>query len=226
MKKLFVMAAAVALLSSCINLNINGGKAVICKGPVVEKEMEGLTDFSGITANGSVDLYFSQTSTFSVKVKANEEVFDYLDYKVEKGELILGTKDNANIRAEEYKVTITLPEVTKIHVNGAADVYQQGEYCSNKPLNIHVNGAGDINLKEKLQVPAMGIHVNGAGDIRIEDMDVDELTIKVNGAGDAVLGGKAASAHFSVNGAGDIDARNLQCEKTTTQKAGLASIRF
>ncbi len=89
-----------------------------------------------------------------------------------------------------------------------------------------MNGAGDLNLKEKLSVPSISIHVNGAGDIRIPSMDVDELSIKVNGAGDATLGGKAASARFSVNGAGDIDARNLECTDVTTQKAGLASIRL
>ena len=226
MKKLFVIAATMAFIASCMNVNFNGGKAVVCEGPVVEKEMEGLTGYEGITVNGSIDLYFSQASTYSVSVKANEEVYDYLDYRVEEGVLILGTKDNINIRAKEYKVTVTLPTLSKIHVNGAADVYQVGEYSSDKPLNIHVNGAGDLNLKEKLSVPSISIHVNGAGDIRIPSMDVDELSIKVNGAGDALLGGKAASAHFSVNGAGDIDARNLECTDVTTQKAGLASIRL
>lgn len=225
MKKLFVAVTALAIVASC-EINFNGGKAIICEGPVVEKEMEALTDFNAVTVNGAVDLYYSQASTYSVRVKANEEVFDHLDYKVEDGVLILGTLDNVNIRAKEYTVTVTLPVLSKIHVNGAADVYQQGEYNSDQPLNIHVNGAGDLNLKEKVSVPSISIHVNGAGDIRISDMDVNELSIKVNGAGDAVLGGKAASAHFSVNGAGDIDARNLECEDITTQKAGLASIRL
>ncbi len=226
MKKLFVIAAAMAFIASCMNVNFNGGKAVICKGPVVEKEMEGLTGFEGITVNGAIDLYFSQSDTYSVQVKANEEVFDYLDYKVEDGVLFLGTRDNVNIRSEEYKVTVTLPVLSKIHVNGAADVYQQGDYSASEPMNVHVNGAGDLNFKEKLQVPSISIQVNGAGDIRITDMDVNELSIRVNGAGDALLGGKAASAHFSVNGAGDIDAHNLECTDVTTQKAGLASIRL
>lgn len=226
MKKLFVIAAAMALITSCMHVNFNGGKPILCKGPVVEKEMEGLSGFEGITANGAIDIYFCQGSTYSVQVKANEEVFNYLDYRVEDGTLILGAKDNANIRAEEYKVNVTLPLVTQIQVNGAADVRQVGEYSSDKEMSVRVNGAGDIDFKEKLSIPAIHINVNGAGDIRISDMDVDELVIKVNGAGDAVLGGKAASAHFSVNGAGDIDARGLECNDVTTQKAGLASIRL
>lgn len=226
MKKLFVILAAMALLSSCMNIRIGNGKVVNCNGPVVEKEMEGFTDFTGVTMNGAIDLYFSQSNTYSVTVKANEEVYEYLDYKVEDGVLILGTKDNVNVRAKEYKVTLTLPALSKIHVNGAADVYQEGAYCSTEPINIHVNGAGDLNLKEKLQVPSVTIRVNGAGDIRITDMDVNELSINVNGAGDAVLGGKAASAHFNVNGAGDIDARNLECGEVSTHKSGLASIRI
>lgn len=226
MKKLFVMAAALALVTSCLNVNFNGGKSVSCKGPVVEKEIEGLAGFEGITVNGSVELYFSQADTCSVLVKANEEVFDYLDYKVEEGVLVLGTRDNVNIRSEEYKVTVTLPVLSNIHVNGAADVFQMGEYKASQPMSVTVNGAGDLNFKEKISVPSIRIQVNGAGDIRITDMDVDELTIKVNGAGDALLGGKAASAHFSVNGAGDIDARSLECANVSRKAAGLASIRM
>jgi hypothetical protein len=75
MKKLFAIMVVLATIASC-QININGGKAVVCEGPVVEKEMEGLTGYEGITVNGSIDLYFSQASTYSVSVKANEEVYD------------------------------------------------------------------------------------------------------------------------------------------------------
>ena len=47
----------------------------------------------------------------------------------------------------------------------------------------------------------------------------------VNGAGDAVVSGKAARASLNISGAGDIDARALQCDDIDTKVRGVGSIR-
>lgn len=222
MKRFVIAIAVMAILSSCINIHIGNGKT--CKGPVVEKNME-LSGFTSIVVNGSSDLTFTQADAFSVVVTANEEVFDYIDYKVENGVLIIGTKNGVNIRAEKYEVDITLPYVESITLNGAADINQKGAYVSDRDLKVQVNGAGDLNFLS-IQVPGLMFSANGASDIKASGLDVQNLTVSVNGAGDAVLSGKAASAVFSVNGAGDIDARGLECDNVSTHKAGVASIRL
>lgn len=223
--KHFVLAMSLlASLCSCISINIGNGKSIHCKGPVVEKTMEGLTDFNAIEVNGSSDLFFTQANEFSVVVKANEEVFEHLKYSVEDGVLTIATKNNVNLRAEKYEVYVTLPVVKAITVNGAADVNQQGDYAAQEDLKVRVNGAGDLDFTS-LAVPSLTCSLNGASDMRVSGLDVEKLDITINGAGDAVIAGKAASANFSVNGAGDIDARNLACESFSTHKAGAASIR-
>lgn len=230
MKKALFTLCALAALSlgpvSCLNIHISGlGKnSIRCKGPVVEKSMD-FSNFSGIVVNGSSDLFLSQGDTYSVLVKANEEVFDYLDYRVEEGVLLLETKDKVNLRAETFDVFITLPCLESLNVNGAADVNMETSYAAEKDLIITVNGAGDFSFKG-VSVPTLKIGINGAGDIKVADMDVMTLSLSINGAGDAVLSGKADSANFSVSGAGDIDASELECEKINTHKAGIASIRL
>ena len=224
MKKVLVALCTLVLATGCFNIHINGTKSISCKGPVVEKDME-LSDFTAIVLNGSSDLTFSQADAFSVVVTANEEVFDHIDYKVENGVLVIGTKDGVNIRAERYDVAVTLPYLESITLNGAADINQKGPYVSDKDLKVQVNGAGDLNFLS-IQVPSLLFGANGASDINASGLDVQNLTVSVNGAGDAVLSGKAASAVFSVNGAGDIDARELECGTVSTHKAGVASIRL
>lgn len=225
MKKLIYALGVLLVSCSCINITVGGGNGIRCKGPVVEKTMEGLTDFTGIVANGSADIFFAQADSFSVKVTANEEVFEHLNYRVEDGVLIIGTKDNKPIRAEKYDVSVTLPLLEAITVNGASDVNQMGEYKADNNLTVSVNGAGDLNL-DYVSVPVLSFTLNGASDLRAKDLDVQELKIGINGAGDAVLAGKADKAHFSVNGAGDIDARGLVCGEVTTHKAGAARIQL
>jgi len=225
MKKLFLLLSCTALLSSCLNMNF-GIKTVACKGPVETKVIEDLTDFSSINVIGTADLFFAQADTFCVSVEANEEVFDYIEYKVEDGTLILGTKDNTTLRASKYEVTVSLPYVESIVVAGAADVRQKGDYKADKDFTAVVNGAGDLYFYEKFVVPTLSVSVNGAGDIKVTDMDVENLSVAVNGAGDAVLSGKTKNAQFTVNGAGDIDASEMDYEHVTTHKAGIASIKL
>ena len=225
MKKVFAIAACVLALSSCI-FNINGdmGKKVTCKGPVVTKTLD-FSDFEAITINGGADIEIIQGDEFKVSVKANEEVFDHLDYEVSGHTLLIKTKDNVGIRAEEYDITVTLPLLTDITVNGAGDVDLKNGYISDKDLEIEINGAGDIEVTG-IQVPSLSIGLNGAGDIEANDLNVGKLSVSISGAGDVDLSGTAGSAKFSVSGAGDIDAVNLDCDDVQTHKSGIASIRL
>jgi hypothetical protein len=225
MKRVLIVLSILSTLTSCLNFNFNfkPGKAIRCKGPVVEKSFD-LKDFQGITVNGQADITLTQADAFSVVVKANEDAFEYLNYRVEEGELILETKDHVNLLAKELDVYVSLPLLTSIIVNGAADVELKGNYKAEKPLSMTVNGAGDFELNG-LAVPSLSFTLNGAGDIEANDLDVEKLAVSINGAGDIVLGGKAAEATVSVRGAGDVDATNLECPKWDTHRAGLASIK-
>lgn len=227
MKKTFALILAALTLAAC-NFNLNGvnvgnGKRVVCKGPVVQKTLD-LADFNAITVNGAADMEISQGTQFKVAVKANEEVFQHLDYKVEDGVLILETIEHVNIKAEEFDIYITLPLLKDLTVNGAADVDIKSGYSAADPLSIIVNGAGDLEFSG-ITVPSLNFELNGAGDIEASALQVDQLNVSVNGAGDIELSGKAGKASFDVNGAGDIDARALECSEIVKSKSGLARIR-
>jgi hypothetical protein len=228
MKKVFIFTSllvlAVILSSSCVfHVNGGNGKSVRCKGPVVTKTFD-LNNFESIVLNGGCDINLIQQDKFLVSVEANEEVFEHLDYRVSGNSLILEAKDQVNIIADEYNVTIGLPVLTSVTVNGAGDVDLKNGYSFDEDLKIEVNGAGDLDFTG-IQVPKLSISVNGAGDIDANDLTVKELKISVNGAGDAKVSGKADKASFSVAGVGGIDARELDCEDFQTSKSGIASIR-
>jgi len=226
MKKVVSALCVLALISCTWNVHLgNGksGKSITCKGPVVTRSFD-LADFNAIVINGHADLEFAQTNgTFGVSVKASEEVFRHLDYHVENGTLYLDTVDKVNIRADEFDIYISAPTLTSLVVNGAADAKIRSLNQTEK-LDVEVNGAGDFELKN-IAVPQLGIEINGAGDLECEGLNVGKLSIDVNGAGDVELAGKAESCILHVSGAGDIDARKLECSDIQTSKAGLASIK-
>ena len=223
MKKVLIALCTLALACSCTFSfdGLGNGKKVVCKGPETTKSFD-LSGFNGITINGSSDITITQGEGYSVSVKANEEVFDYLDYQVVDGSLLLKSKDNVQIVAKTFKVYVTLPCLETLLVNGAADA-EIYNYKSDKDLDVQVNGAGDFEVGS-IKVPSLTFTVNGAGDIDANELDVETLNVSVNGAGDVDLSGKATTANLSVSGAGDIDASELEVEHMNIRKSGLASI--
>lgn len=227
MKQLLATLSMLALFccTSCVNFGDRGNR-VICKGPVVMKQLDidmNLTDFNSIRINGSADLkYVQDKEGFGVQVEANEQVFQYLDYHVENGTLVLETKDNVQVVAEEYDVYVSSPTLVNVEVNGAVDasiiaIDQQED------LTIVMNGAAECEM-QNIKLPNLSFTVNGAGEVEAIHLDVQNLVVNVNGAGKITLAGKAGGASLNVSGAGDIDARALQCANIEKNTSGIARV--
>ena len=229
MKRIIYLAAFTLLCTSCVYVNPNwkGGKnAIKGEGPVVSKTFEDLKDFDKIEINGHADVNFTQSSVYEVTLRTQENVLEYLDYKVVGTTLVIELKDHRSVRAEEYNLVIQAPTLKRIEVNGAADFDIPGGLTSEDDLKIIVNGAGDLEF-DAIRCKDLTIEVNGAADADVTGLEVEKLKVEVNGAGDATVTGNAAEANFSVNGAGGIDARGLKVAGQVSKHAsGLAKIQM
>ena len=232
MKNILYIAATVLLCSSCFHVNSNykgsflGGKnAIKGEGPVITKSFD-LKDFDRIVINGQADAVFTQSDTYEVTLRAQENVFDYVDYRVEGTTLILELKDKRTVRSTDFDLTLKAPALKRLEVNGAADFDIPSGLKSDDNLQIEVNGAGDLSFNA-VRCSNLTIQANGAADVDLTDIDVQNLKVEVNGAGDVVVDGAAGDASLSVNGAGDIDASGLKVAgKVSKHAAGLAKIKM
>ena len=228
MKRFLIALSAVALLSGCtcsVNLGkgFGDGKRIVCKGEVQERLLDNLSVFESISVSGQADIKYVQSAQEYVRVKANAEVFDYLDFKVQDGTLLIKTKDKVRIQADEFEIYVGSKVLRELSVSGAADV-DLAHIHSAEDLSISISGAGDCEMKD-IQVPCLTYSVSGAGDLDARELDVEKLYVSISGAGDADLSGKAGYASLSVSGAGNIDARQLDCPQTERHKSGIASIK-
>ena len=221
MKKLFACIFILALFTGQA-LSAASAKVVSCKGEVMVKNLD-LKDFTSIEVNGSAQIIISQQEDFEVSVRANKDVFDYLDYKVRGGTLYIETKDGVNLLARVYDVIISLPLVENVRINGSGDLTLKDDYSADTALTLKVNGAGDLNM-DSVEVPALHIQVNGAGDIQVKDADVNTLAVSVNGAASAAVAGKADVAFFKLTGAASMDARHLEAGSIETNRSGVSRI--
>jgi len=227
MKKVIFALCTLVMATSCIySVNLNLGKRIICKGEVEIHEME-LGSFSQVVLNGAADMKITQKEACAVKVEANEEVFDYLDFRVEDDVLILETKKDGKtvqLSAQTFCIHVGAPVLESVTINGSADAFME-DYTADKDFSLTINGAGDLEL-EDIEVPTLSFLINGAGDLEAKDIEVGKLNVTINGAGDVEVSGKAESASLRVSGAGDIDAQDLDCPNIEKSKTGAASIRI
>lgn len=234
MNRFFALTLAALTLVSCKFISLDeskfnqmglGGDRISCDGTVDTRIMADLTGFDAINLYGSADVDVYQGEAWEVKVTANEDVFQHLDYTVSEGVLTLQTVDRKHIRAKKYHVYVTVPALSKITVNGAADMNLHS-YEAEQGLDLVVNGAGDLSFEGGFKAPYLKVVLNGAGDIDAEGLDLTDLEVEVNGAGDADLSGRTVNALFRISGAGDIDASHLAKENVETSKNGVGSIKL
>ena len=228
MSKILYIAATALLCASCFHVNTNykGGKnAVKGEGAVVTKSFD-LKDFDQIVINGHADVDFTQSSGYEVTVRTQENVLEWLDYKVEGNTLIIETKDHRDIRATDYNLVIQAPELKKLTVNGASD-FNVDALRMDGDLYVEVNGAGDLDFN-RITCNSFSLEVNGAADANLTAIDIlKKLKVEVNGAGDVNITGNAMDVALEVHGAGDIDATGLKVSgEVKKQAAGIAKIKI
>ncbi len=228
MKQILYMAATALLCASCFHVNTNwtGGKnAIKGEGPVVSKSFD-LKDFDQVVINGHADVTFTQSDTYEVTLRAQENIFDYVDYRVDGTTLILELKDKRSVRSTDFDVTLKAPALKRLEVNGAADFDIPAGLACDGDLQIEVNGAGDLSFNA-VRCNNLSITANGAADVDLQALGVKKLKVEVNGAGDVNIDGNAGEADLSVNGAGDIDATGLQVAGAVSKHAsGIAKIKM
>ena len=127
MKRFFILTIAALALTSCFRVNTNynsgiGGNKHVIKGegPAVTRSYDH-TGFDAVVVNGRADVKFFQSEGYEVTLTTQENVFDYIDIRLEGTTLVIGTRKGADIRAEDLDLTLHAPVLSKVEVNGSAD---------------------------------------------------------------------------------------------------------
>lgn len=223
MKKLLVLVAVAIGLSSCGLLPTH--RTIICNGPVQEMPMEKIKNFTDVTIDGEADVYLGQADKYSVVVRANQEVFDYLDYRLSGRTFTIAPERYVTLSPEVYQVYVQAPWYSKFVVNGAAYLSMTEGYVSQSDLDVVINGTADMDFIG-VAVPVLNIEVYGTAKINLTDVFVDKLYIKLMGSGSVVISGSADLASFTITGKGLIDALHLECQNIEQHVSGSGTIKL
>ncbi len=165
-------------------------------GPAVDIAVE---PFHSIVVMGAADVKLSQGPQ-AVSYRTNR----YTEVQAEvKDEVLLLTIKNNHTRHGNADIFITIPEIQKITLSGAADLETVG-VLNAKDLQIVQSGAADIKL----------------------NLQAETISIQSSGASETSLSGAVTNLNLNIQGASEVDADKLQAQHVDVVAAGASDIEI
>ena len=243
MKKLIALLVmfVVASVMSVYALDI-----VKANGKYVTKKVAGVSGFTELTVNGSVDVVYKESKTTNVQIVGSENVVKYVDVKQSGNTLIVSQKNNASINlvGTKLRVEVYAPNVKKFLSAGSSDIAIYSNIVRDE-IVCGIKGSGDISAyglkadkivvgkevnfdfkERRLNANNNDLVVVGSGDIELKTVKAGKISAAVEGSGDVkISNGAAQEANLSAKGSGDIKAVNLRAVKTTAVALGSSEVK-
>ena len=208
-RHLLIIATAViglALASCTIHIdNDSLGETIKGNGNVVEREFD-VTQFDELSCALSATVNFNVSDEYTCTVRVDENIMDYLDIKVEDGELCLGKQQkprNITLKATEFIIEVTAPSLENINLAGSGDLNFLSA-LEGEDLEVSLAGSGDVVFKGEVNIEHLELTIAGSGDISIEKGAVLEFEANIAGSGKIVSHAEVKEMDANIAGSGDI----------------------
>jgi len=189
-----MLVVAVAVFAGC---NAIGG-SVQGTGPMVSHDITA-EGFTGLSIDGGYDLTFTQSPYFSVSIEIQDNLFEHLDASVRGGVLNIGFSRNISTTSGNTpRLYVSAPYLDSLNVRGAVNA---NITLDADELDVDVSGAGNVNLSGSAN--NLRISIEGAANISAFDMVARDVTISLEGAGNADVNA-TETLNASLSGVGRI----------------------
>ena len=176
--------------------------AIILSGAWAQSAQDrNVGEFSGVKVSGIFVVNVSQGAANSVKVEAEENIINNI-VTVVKDDVLTISSDGSTKSEKPINITVTVKELKKVDVSGAAKIKGEGEFASDK-ISVHAAGAGSTAL----QLKANEVNVNGSG------------------AGNIKLSGTANTLKADMSGAAELKAYELEVQTASIDASGASNAK-
>jgi hypothetical protein len=165
------------LMASCNSHGIRGSGNVI-------SEPRTVSGFTGVKLNGTGQVVIEENGSETLVITADDNLLPYITTEITNNQLILGTKDNANLNpSKDIMYKIGVKDLNVMEMGGSGSMEAKG--INTPRLKVTLGGSGTISASG--MADAEEITLAGQGDYRGRDLKSKAATINIMGSGDAVL---------------------------------------
>lgn len=188
----------------------NEGISLASPGP----EGKDLGYFHSVHLGIRAEVHIKQSSgegKSTVELKADEELKEAIEVKVDNGVLKIKLKEDASRKIKKevcnrpIAINLTMSEVKEIEISGSGDVHGVGKLKSDD-LKIQINGNGDVTFDD-ISPNGLNVAVFGSGDVSVHgNGKVKKGKIDIHGSGDVCTGDNVVSVmDINIMGSGDVN---------------------
>lgn len=160
--------------------------------------------FTGIEIGGAADVYITQGETEQVFVEGDAEAQKSVSMTVRGGVLRVDSSGSWKFwNSQRMKLHVSLRDLTRLSISGAADV----------------------KASEPLRVGRLVVTISGAGLARFDQLQADQLSFSVSGAGDGQVAGQVREMTISISGKSDFQGEHLMARKARVSVSGIGDVK-
>jgi hypothetical protein len=216
------LLAAAVLLLLLVPLAACGGSApgagdVVGSSAQVTKTYD-YSGFTAVQADQKFSVNVQQGKSFAVSVTVNDNLVQYLQVKVQGDTLHIGLDPGKSYRLADLTAEVTMPDVTAVTVNGAADAFVKG-FTSGKSLTFKVGGAGKLSVSG-LKAEAASFDVSGGSDIGGDLELTGDLAVTASGAAQGFITGSGRNVTLVASGAAVISLKRFTAHDADVSLSG------
>jgi hypothetical protein len=210
MKKLLFFVLLAGLLTACNNITGIRGSGT------PKTETRNVSGFKEIKANGAINLEVSFKPEYSLTIEADDNLLEYINTDVNGGTLVIESRGQKINPKSKINVTITMPELVNLEINGAST----GSVAGVKADKLHLSISGASKLKIDGEVRELKATAAGASSIDAEGLKTENANVDASGASNITVN---ASGDLSANASGASSVKYIGEPKSLKQNSSGAS---
>lgn len=181
---------------------------------VLATETRDVGDFTGLDLRGSATVKISVGQPASVVLELDDNLLPFIETEVRDGQLVIDSKQSYR-SSHGLNVSITVPELHQVAVNGAGDVSIVN--LDSDQFDVDLNGSSDLTAIGSAR--QLSVTINGSGTVDMQDVVANEATATIRGSGDIRLQ-VVEKLSATILGSGDIRYRGTPEVDQNVQGSG------
>jgi hypothetical protein len=170
-----VVAGALTLSRLISTYTIEGS------GNVVTRTFD-LSDFTSVDVGGGFRVEITQSNSYSVRVTADNNTFDYMDVYKADNTLTIGLKGGFSFHSVTLKAQISMPDLYALVLSGGTQGTAK-EFTSTQDFNLVLSGGSSLELEGSAN--NLNLVVTGGSRSDLSDFQVHNATVLLSGGSQA-----------------------------------------
>lgn len=198
-------------------------KTIKGNGDIVTKDIP-ISEYTQLKIGGNIEKpvfnYYQTESQSSVKITTDSNLFSHIEVKVQKGRLVIGTRDKERLQPTRLVVESQSVRLDKVRIEDSYNFIFQTDLNAEN-LELMVGGTSEVYSRRLIQVKEnCKIKVSDVGKLKVADLQCPYLNAIVTGCGVLDLKGEAQSGKYKVGEAGKLNAYGFVTEELNCHISG------